>query len=67
MEVFPKIKKNSIESGVGLYDIRSLRMGSYIRGHIQDPIYCVYILKQLKYFWKSYMKEYVEATQEVSR
>ena len=60
----PRIRKSLSGSDVGLQGTGSPKKGNYIRDHIQDPIYCACISRQLKHFWKSYMKGYVKVTQE---
>ena len=59
-----RTKKNLSELDVGLRGIGCLMQGNYIKGHIQDPICYACILRQLKYFWNSCMKEYVEVIWE---
>ena len=59
----PRIKSLS-GSDVGLHGTGSPKKANYIRGHIQGFICCVCIPRQLKHFWKSYMKGYVGVIRE---
>ena len=62
--LFPRIGKRLNELDISPHGIGCLKKGSYIKGHIRVPICCVCTPRQLKYFWRNYMKEYVEVIRE---
>ena len=64
MIFFLKIRKSLSGSDVGLHSTGSLKQENYIRGHIQGPVCYACILRQLKHFWNSCMKGYVEVIRE---